>query len=86
MRFNGISLTDATIKATRQHFADIHTARIREVQNGAVKLPSHVSESEYFASCGRHAQESLNGMRDNSVTFLQRAYWIQTGKDVALLP
>ncbi|MNX51458.1 hypothetical protein D3C86_821180 [compost metagenome] len=83
MMFNKVELTEETIKKTRKWFADNAIACIEEVKNGSVKVNDQES---YFAWREKEAQESLNGDYDNTVTFLQRAYFFQTGESVALLP
>jgi len=85
-RFNGEELTEHTIQLTRQHFADNDQACIDEVASGAVRLPAHTSQESYFAWRRQSAEDSLAGKNDHTLAFLQCAYWIQTGKSVALLP
>ena len=82
-RFNGTQLTQETIVATRQHFADIDQACIDEVKSGAVRVNDPAS---YFAWCEQRAKDGMEGKHDHTLTFLQRAYWIQTGEMIALLP
>jgi hypothetical protein len=86
LRFNGEELTPETIEKTRKHFADNQLKCVNDVNEGVITLPDHVSEESYFESCVRKADQFMSGDFDHSFTFLQRAYWIQTGKDVALLP
>ena len=86
MIFNNEVITEETILKTRQHFADNAEGCIAEVLSGKVKLPSHVVNEQYFERQRERAVEFLNGEHDFSFTFMQRAYWIQTGKMVALLP
>ena len=82
-RFNGTELTQETIVATRQHFADNRQACIDDVVSGLVRVNNR---DEYFALCELYARADLAGHHDHTVTFLQRAYWIQTGEMRALLP
>lgn len=86
MKFNNVELTQETILATRQHFADNAQGCISEVLSGEVKLPSQTDQKEYFRQQRVRAINHLAGNYDHTWTFLQRAYWIQTGDDVALLP
>ena len=86
MKFNNVELTQETIIKTRQHFADNAQCCINEVLDGSVKLPDHVSNEDYFSDCRKRAERFLTGGGDHTFTFLQRAYWIQTGEMVALLP
>lgn len=85
-KFNNTELTPATMQATRQHFADNKQAQIDEILSGAVKLPSHNPQELHFARLRADAKECLAGTFDHTFTFLQRAYWIQTGEMIALLP
>lgn len=85
-KFNNEEITQESILLTRQHFADIRQDCIDEVLNGTVKLPSHTLQADYSARCRQRAEDDLAGINDHSLTFLQRAYWIQTGKSIALLP
>lgn len=86
IKFNNVELTQETIQATRQHFADNKQAQIDEILSGAVKLPSHNPQELHFARLRANAKEDLAGTHDHTFTFLQRAYWIQTGEMIALLP
>lgn len=86
MKFNNVELTQETILATRQHFADNRQACIDEILRGDVVLPSHNPQEEHFARLRQRAVDDLAGKHDHTWTFLQRAYWIQTGEMVALLP
>jgi hypothetical protein len=85
-KFNNVELTPATMQATRQYFADNKQAQIDEILSGAVKLPSHNPQELHFARLRARALEDLAGTYDHTLTFLQRAYWIQTGEMIALLP
>jgi hypothetical protein len=84
--FNNVELTPATMQATRQHFADNKQGQIDEILRGDVNLPSHNQQELHFARLRAMAKEDLAGTHDHTFTFLQRAYWIQTGESVALLP
>ena len=78
-----MKLTDETIQATRQWFANNALACIAEVQDGSVR----VNDSErYFARCRERHDEALAGRYDHSLAFLQRAHAHQTGEWVPLLP
>lgn len=86
MIFNNEVITEETIIKTRQHFADIAEGCITEVLDGKVKLPSHVTNEHYFERQRERVTEYLAGEHDSTFTFMQCAYWIQTGKMIALLP
>ncbi|WP_063563019.1 hypothetical protein [Paenibacillus sp. O199] len=83
MRFIGVELTEESIQRTRELFADIALECIDEVKNGKVRVNDPES---YFAWRKEEAREALYGKTDHTLTFLQRAYYVQTGESVALLP
>lgn len=78
-----VRLTPETIKATRQWFADNALACIAEAESGSVFVNDPKSHREWCMQ--RHA-DALAGRSDHTLTFLQRAHWIQTGEMVPLLP
>lgn len=82
MRFNGVELTDETIKKTRKWFHDNSISCIEEVRRGEVGVNDRES---YFSWRANQAKEYMDGQHDRNLTFLQRAYFIQTGEWVALL-
>lgn len=82
-KFNGVEITLDKIRETRQHFADISYACIAEVKSGDVKV-NH--QDVYFIRREAEAKAALDGEFDHTLTFLQRAYWLQTGVMIALLP
>jgi hypothetical protein len=83
LRFNGTELTKETIQETLKWFYDNALGCIEEVKSGKVKVNDPES---YFKWRTEQANEYKEGNIDISVTFLQRAYYIQTGESVALLP
>lgn len=86
MIFNGVQITEESIKACRQWFADNAQACIDEVEQGFVKLPNHVNFEGYRECMNNKIRAALAGDFDSSFTLMQRAYYIQTGESVALLP
>lgn len=76
-------LTQETIQATRQWVADNERACIAEAQSGAVRVNDLPA---YVAWCEERAAAALRGDYDHSLTFRQRATYIQTGDCPALLP
>ncbi|PIH59146.1 hypothetical protein [Paenibacillus sp. LK1] len=82
MRFNGVELTEETIKITRKLFANIALECIEEVKNGKVIVNDPES---YFAWRKEEVKDAMGGKIDYTLTFLQRAYYIQTGETIALL-
>jgi hypothetical protein len=82
LKFNGVELTEESIQKTRKWFSDNAIACIEEVENGKVR----VNDCEkYFEMRNKQAKEYLEGKHEITFTFLQRAYFIQTGESVALL-
>lgn len=81
--FNSIELTEESIQKTRKWFYNNSIACIEEVRNGKVWVND---EEYYFKWRNKEAKEFMEGKHDNNLTFLQRAYYIQTGESVALLP
>lgn len=86
MIFNGVEITHHSIIATRQHFADISQHQIDEALDGTYPPASHVNIGDYIAMLEQEKVADLRGANDHTFTFAQRAYWIQTGESVALLP
>lgn len=82
-RFNGVELTAESMQATRQWFADNSQACIEAALSGE----DRVNDLDGYVAWRRQAiADSLAGKGDHTVAFLQRAYFIQTGESVALLP
>ena len=77
-----VTLTDATIQATRQWYADNAAACIAEAASGAVRVNDLQS---YCAWQLQSAAESLAGKWDHTFAFVQRAVMIQTGQCVPML-
>lgn len=83
LKFNGVELTKESIEKTRKWFSNNAIACIEEVKSGKV----YVNDKEcYFNWRNKEAKEYMEGKHDHTVTFLQRAYFIQTGESIALLP
>jgi len=82
-RFNGTELTEESMQATRQWFHDNALACIEEAKD---RKGTDFDFEGYAAWRRQAAQDSLDGKGDHTVAFLQRAYFIQTGESVALLP
>jgi len=82
--FNNVKLTIETIKKTDMHFADIYQGCIDEVLSGEVKVND---KEKYILSNSTLKNEYLKGeVNRYNLTYLQRAYWIQIGENIALLP
>lgn len=73
---NGVILTDETILATREHFADLSRATIDEIRTGVTKVDDPAGTIAWLEDGIR---SGLAGESDHTVTFRQRALWIQTG-------
>lgn len=82
-KFAGVELTEETIQKTRVWFHDNALDCIEEVRSGKVMVNDPES---YFSWREEQAADALKGNSDHTVAFLQKAYFIQTGESVALLP
>jgi len=81
--FNGVQLTDWSIRKARQRFADNALSCIEEAESGDV----YVMDIEaYRAWRMQQIEDALVDRIDHTFDFLQRAYYIQTGGSVPLLP
>lgn len=82
--FNNTELTKETIKKTDQHFADICQGCINEVLIGEVRVNN---KDKYIKNNESQKNDYLNGnVNRSNFTYLQRAYFLQTGNCIALLP
>ncbi len=78
-----VVLTAETIDATWKWFADHE----RECARAALAKEFHVNDlTKYVERCNLNAEVYDNNEGRMSVAFLQRAYFIQTGESVPLLP
>ena len=76
MRFNDTLITQETILATRKHFADIAQRCIDDATSGKVR----VNNLQYYIEWQQGSIDYvMAGKNDHTFTFLQRAYWLQTG-------
>lgn len=83
MRFNDTIITQETILATRKHFAEIAQRCIDDAISGKVKVNNLQSYIEWQQAS---IEAAMTGKNDHTFTFMQRAYWLQTGEMPALLP
>jgi len=81
--FNGEKLTKESIEKTEQWFINNAQGCIDEVLSGEVRVNDRES---YFKSCNERMQRYKDKTYTISLTFLQHAYYEQTGKSIALLP
>ena len=84
--FNKTKMTNDSILACRKWFAINDLKCIREVINGDVILPEHTKFNNYRDYRLRECENIINGKQDHTFAFYQRAYYIQTGECLALLP
>ena len=85
-KFNGETLRSDVILSARQYFADSYQECINLALEGTLGLASHVNVDDYVAQERTRKEEMLAGKRDYTFAFLQHAYYIQTGRCLALLP
>lgn len=76
------TLTQETILATRQWFADNALACMSEVEDGSVKVND---VDAYYAWVRGRRDDALAGKNDHTFTFQQRGWYIQTGECIGLL-
>ena len=86
MKFNGVEITQQSIDACRQWFANNADACYQEAKDGKAPLASHYPLELYRQKMQERKEASLAGEYDHTSAFMQRAYYIQTGECVALLP
>ena len=80
--FNGEELTEESILKARKSFSDNCLACIEDVKSGKSQI--YCNKEDFYEREERNAKDYLYGLNDNTFTFLQRAYYIQTGESVAL--
>ena len=73
---NGVTLNIETMRATREHFAESSRATIAEIVAGTTKVDDPEGTIAWLEDGIR---SDLAGEGDHTVTFRQRALWIQTG-------
>lgn len=81
-RFNGVTLTPESLAAARQWYADNWRLCLEEAESGRQSVNDLAT---YRAWCLANMEKALTDTR-LSFAMLQRAYFIQTGESVALLP
>lgn len=83
MKFANTELTEDSIEKTRQWFIDNAQACIEEARSGKVKVNDINS---YVLWREEQIKNAIEKRIDHTFAFLQRAYFIQTGESIALLP
>ena len=73
---NGIEMTPQLVRATREHFAETSRAAIEDIRNGTTPVDDPDGTIAWFEEGIR---SGLAGESDHTVTFRQRAIWVQTG-------
>jgi len=81
--FNGEKLTPEIIEETKQWYVDLYNACIKEAVSGEVRVNNLQSYVEWQEKC---ISDIVEGRQRISLSFLQQAYYLQTGKSIALLP
>ena len=93
MKFAGVEITQETILLTRQHFADIcHSCIVNAVEYDSIPA-DELQLGKFFVNDllgymtweNQKAIDFIEGKNDDTFTFLQRAVYIQTGEEIALL-
>jgi hypothetical protein len=82
-RFNGEELTEQSMQQAMEWFAANAQACIDDAVAGLVlvnDIRTYIKWQQILKD------DTLAGSYDHTLTFLQKAYWIQTGECVALLP
>lgn len=83
MKFNQVKITQESINLTRLHFAGIYERCIQGAKDGTM----YVNDVEgYILNQEACISEVMQGDYDHSLTFMQRAYYLQEGEMLALLP
>lgn len=83
MKFNGKEITEKTILKTREHFISIENECLNDVVWGTTK----VNDPEKYIESGKSNVRSFkSGEFDHTLTFMQRAYYLQEGESIPLLP
>ena len=81
--FAGAKLTEGSVRAACQFYADNALAQIRDAEAGALFVNDL---SKFLLTTSDRADRYTLGLVEPSFALLQRAHHIQTGKSVALLP
>lgn len=81
--FAKVKLTEESIKAACQFYADNAAAQSRDAESGELIVNDL---AKFRIAMEDRIDRHKSGLVEPSVAFLQHAYYIQTGKSVALLP
>lgn len=80
--FAGVELTTQSIQQTRDWYADNYRECLDDAQSGKIRVNDY---PEYESMMIDRINSIICGEQDHTFSFLQRAYYSQTGKSVALL-
>ena len=83
LKFNNVIITNDTILKTRKYYIDLANKCINAALNGSMFVNDI---QEYIAQQKSYILGFQSDKYDYSISFLQRAYYIQTGECIALLP
>lgn len=83
MRFAGVELMPESIGAAQRWFADNALHSLDDALSGRARVND---VPDYVRWCRKRFARSLTDEGTRSVAFAQRAYYLQTGESVALLP
>lgn len=81
IKFNKVELTEETILKTREHFYDICMNCIEEAKSGRYEVNDL---DRYIKTKEDSAKDYINGNCDYILSFIQRAYYLQTGESIPL--
>lgn len=80
-----VILTKDTIIKTREWFINNQLGQVAEVERGEVYLNPEYGLERLKSECLKNIEDIKQGDWDHSLTFVQRAYYIQSNKCVGLL-
>lgn len=83
MIFNNTVITKESIDKARRFFINNLQAQMEDIRTGKVKVNNKERHLQWLIDSEIDCEA---GAYDNRFTMLQRAYYIQTGDCVALLP
>ena len=82
LKFNGKEITPETVQKTIEHYIELYKDCIKEVEDGVVKVNAPQS---YCKRLEEAICELERGEFTVTFTFLQTAYWLQTGENAPFL-
>jgi len=77
-----VTLTNETIAATRAWYIDNAQKCIEQAESGEVRVNNL---KKYVQWQNERIKDMTAGLNDQTLGFIQQAYYIQTGESVALL-